>query len=288
MGGYSLTKVKEAWTTWNIFLKNDNYFLKGEAYYKKIPDKFYGIGNNSLPGNIERYSYETVNIKTYFLKKLPKKIFAGITYQFQYVYHLKFDPNKELIRNLITGTKGGINSGLGICLIYDTRNNSVNPQSGNYIEFYNTINKKILGGDYDFATFSFVAKKYISVYKNNIIGFHYLLTTNEGNTPFFSMSFLGSEEILRGYPKNRYRDLSSTAFQIEYRSPTWKRMGFVCFTGLGEVSKSIHSFSLLKLKPSYGAGLRIAINQKERLNIRLDYAFGYKISSFYLSIGEAF
>ena len=39
----------------------------------------------------------------------------------------------------------------------------------------------------------------------------------------------------------------------------------------------------------YGGGLRIALNQTERLNLRLDYGIGAgKSNGFYLQLGEAF
>jgi len=42
-------------------------------------------------------------------------------------------------------------------------------------------------------------------------------------------------------------------------------------------------------KYSYGGGLRVALNQKEKLNLRLDYGLAKGGSQgFYLQLGEAF
>ncbi len=287
-GSYSITDAIQLWSNWNLFLKNNSYFFKGEISYKKMPDKFYGIGNYTLRENEERYQYQVINAKGYFYRHIQKKLFLGLTYQFQYSYNFILDPTKQLSRGEIAGTKGGINSGMGIAILHDTRTSSIHPHAGHYIEFTSFINKHFLGSDYVFNNFTWLVKQYIEVIKNHIIALHGLININDNTPPVLNMSFLGSDEILRGYAKNRYRDANLMACQVEYRSPSWKRLGFTLFTGVGEVFSLWKNISYQGLRPSYGAGLRLCINKKERLNIRLDYAFGYQTQNFYLAIGEAF
>jgi outer membrane translocation and assembly module TamA len=114
------------------------------------------------------------------------------------------------------------------------------------------------------------------------------LQLNFGEVPFLDMAKVGNDDILRGYPRNRFRDKHFTASQIEYRFPVYKRFGAVAFTGLGDVFSDINQLSLNTLKYSIGGGLRYAINKKERLNIRLDYAIGRNENAFYLMVTEAF
>ena len=42
------------------------------------------------------------------------------------------------------------------------------------------------------------------------------------------------------------------------------------------------------LKYSLGAGIRFAINKKERLNVRVDFGLGRKNNAFYIGLTEAF
>jgi hypothetical protein len=42
------------------------------------------------------------------------------------------------------------------------------------------------------------------------------------------------------------------------------------------------------IKPNAGAGLRIRINQKDKLNLRADYGFGRNQSGLYFDAAEAF
>jgi len=50
----------------------------------------------------------------------------------------------------------------------------------------------------------------------------------------------------------------------------------------------MENFELRKFKYSVGGGIRFLINQKEKLNIRLDFAYGKNSSGMYITIGEAF
>ena len=93
---------------------------------------------------------------------------------------------------------------------------------------------------------------------------------------------------MRGYYEGRYRDRQYLAGQAEYRFPLWWRIGGAAFAGMGDVAPDLGSFTFSSLKPSYGLGLRFMINKEEKVNIRLDYAWGKETSGFYLEITEAF
>jgi hypothetical protein len=55
------------------------------------------------------------------------------------------------------------------------------------------------------------------------------------------------------------------------------------------VASKLSGFDFQSLKYSYGGGIRIALNQSEKLNLRLDYGIAPGSSNgFYLQLGEAF
>jgi hypothetical protein len=62
----------------------------------------------------------------------------------------------------------------------------------------------------------------------------------------------------------------------------------VVFTGVWDVFRTPNDLSFSNLKYSFGAGIRFAINPKERLNVRFDYGFGRGNSSFYIMLTEAY
>ena len=94
---------------------------------------------------------------------------------------------------------------------------------------------------------------------------------------------------MRGYYAGRYRDKNAGFLQAEYRVPLFWRIGAVGFADMGNVGPEIKDVNLEHFKYSYGGGLRFALNQSEKLNLRLDYGLAKGHSQgFYLQLGEAF
>jgi len=60
------------------------------------------------------------------------------------------------------------------------------------------------------------------------------------------------------------------------------------FTGLGEVGSTLKSYTWDGIKWTYGAGLRLSVNEATRTNIRFDIGF-YKVKPlFFFTFSEAF
>lgn len=64
--------------------------------------------------------------------------------------------------------------------------------------------------------------------------------------------------------------------------------GAVVFAGLGEVTENIKNFSTHYIKSNLGAGARMALNRRERLNLQLDLGYGRHTSNVYFTLAEAF
>jgi len=58
--------------------------------------------------------------------------------------------------------------------------------------------------------------------------------------------------------------------------------------GVGDVVNRVDRFDLGNFKYSYGFGIRYLFRRKEKLNIRLDFAYGKGCSGFYIVLREAF
>lgn len=288
LGDYTQNKQLDFWSSWNIFTKNEKYLFKGELRFRNFPDKFYGIGNQSKESDVEFYSHDFFKFKVLAMKQVYNKLFLGFDYQFESEYNFILDPNGELAKGNIVGYKGGIGSAIGAVLTYDTRDNVVNAYSGMLLEGSSYFNSSILGSTFDFVNVNFEFSKYWEIKKNHVVAINTVLNSNFGPTPFIDMAKVGGDGILRGYASNRFRDLHFAGSQIEYRFPLFWRFGMVLFSGVGDVFRTPTDISLNSLKYSFGAGLRFAINPKERLNVRFDYGFGRKSNAFYIMLTEAF
>lgn len=285
---YTQNKQLDFWTSWNIFTNQEKYLFKGEFRYRNFPDKFYGIGNSSNILNLEKYTYDLFKFKLLAMKQVAPKFFVGLDYQYENQFNFSHQVGGELETGSLTGYKGGIGSALGLVATHDTRDNVVNAYSGHILEFSSYLNSSYLGGSFNYVNLNFKFGKYWELKKNNILAVNVIMNSNFGKVPFLAMANVGGDDMIRGYASNRYRDNHFLGAQIEYRFPLWWRFGMVVFTGVGDVYHTPSDIKLNTLKYTTGAGIRLAINTKERLNFRFDYGFGRKSNAFYIMLTEAF
>jgi outer membrane protein assembly factor BamA len=287
---YTQNRQLDVWSYWYVFLRDERWILKGELRYRNFPDRFYGIGNNTPETNMERYEYNLISIKKLVMRKLAPNIYLGGDYNFSYLFNFNIDQAPQLSEGAITGSRGGRNSGLGVVFLMDTRDNVANATKGQFLEISSYFYGKALGGQFSYTNFMLTYNRYHRLpWGNN----HFLCTNsslnfNFGDPPFVFLAQAGNEDILRGYARNRFRDMRFIGTQVEYRLPLFWRLGAVGFAGVGEVFDGLSDLRWNRLKYSYGAGLRLAVNRRERVNIRVDYGFGRDNTGFYLGIMEAF
>ena len=79
------------------------------------------------------------------------------------------------------------------------------------------------------------------------------------------------------------------AVQGEYRTPIRNRLGAVAFLGAGSVSPTFGSITSHKILPTYGTGLRVGIDHRQRTGVRVDYGRGRDgASGLYIGFNNAF
>lgn len=112
-----------------------------------------------------------------------------------------------------------------------------------------------------------------------------------GKAPFDLLPMAGSDTLLRGYVRGRYRDQGVGAAEVEYRSGYWRRLGYAAFAGVGAaVSWGAREPGEPRgtYLPSVGGGVRYQLQPADRLTIRVDYGRGRNGGGLYVALGEAF
>ncbi|WMJ72464.1 BamA/TamA family outer membrane protein [Cytophagaceae bacterium ABcell3] len=288
MSNYTLNNQLDVYGSWDIFLPDEKYYIKGVLRYRNFPDRFYGVGNMSEPV-YENFDYSYFTFKKLVMRKVRPNLFLGGDFHFNYAYGFDLEQDKLLSTGRISGHDGGLTSGLGLVGIYDSRDNVVYPSKGVFFEASSYFYGGYLGSDFNYTNLNLVFSTYKKVFNRGVLAANVTGNFNHGDIPFTSMAFAGSDEILRGYSKNRYRDNNFLGTQVEYRMPVIGRFGIACFAGIGDVFENISDVGLNTLKYSYGGGIRYTINEKEHLNIRLDYGIGRGGNNgFYIMVSEAF
>lgn len=270
-----------------LFPKNQGYWVSGEVGYYRYIFNFFGTGNHIDTKYIEKYSATFPRIRLNFSKKVKPNLFVGMRYAFDDFTFTKTDSGKILARKELTGATGGRVSGVGVQTNYDTRNGLFYPTRGWVAEVYVYTEGSYSGSDFSYQKLSVDASRYLSFGKN-VLAVNGVAVLSTGDVPFHQMPVIGGTKRMRGYFEGKYRDNNLLILQGEYRFPLYKRFGGVAFGGLGQVSDKLQNVVSSPIRYNFGAGLRFTLDKIQHINIRADYGIGYKSSGFYLTIGEAF
>jgi hypothetical protein len=279
-----------------LFPRNQKYWISGEVGYFKYVFNYFGTGNqirqdfidrlDSL--YIEKYDARFPRIRLNVSKKIGRGLYAGVRYVFDDFNFTKRDPNGQLIENKVIGSNGGRVSGGGLVINYDTRNSLFYPLRGWLIEGQIYTEGRYSGSDFNYQKVVIDASKYYAVGKNGVLAFNGVVSLATGDVPFHQMPVIGGTKKMRGYFEGTYRDENLLMLQSEYRFPLFWRLGGVVFGGLGEVSDQPYKWNFAHIRYNMGAGIRFTLDKVQRINMRLDYGIGYRSTGFYLTIGEAF
>jgi len=272
----------------DLYWKNETYNLLGEVGYSKFPDKFYGIGNNTSADDEENYTAVISTLNLLVRKKFRKGIYLGAKYEGSHYKFLETENDGLLKKRNILGKEGGLTSGVGITINYDTRDNIFYTSSGCLYSISATSFSKTVGSDYNFMKYKLDFRNYFLFSSKHIFAFQAYMNIIKGDPPFTALSLFGGENVMRGYYSGRFRDKSLAAIQMDYRSPMWWRFGLVGFIGFGDVANKLSDFELNQFKYSVGWGFRYVFDPKEKINLRLDFGYGEDSSGVYITIGEAF
>ncbi|TXT34228.1 MAG: surface antigen (D15) [Chitinophagaceae bacterium] len=272
------------------YFNKEKYILLEQISYSSFPDKFWGLGKNSPDNAEEPYQFQQFYLYAHLMRKLAPHLFVGSIFEFQKVWNIHYEPGGLFDQQNIAGRGGYQVGGLGASITFDSRNSAFSPNKGSFAQFYFNNFSPLFGTDFQYTNFVLDLRKYIRLYDNQVLAMQLYSFNNSGeNIPIRSLASFGGANRMRGYYEGRYKDKQEFVIQTEYRMPIYKRIGAVVFGGVGNVNDKVSDFSLNKLKYSYGAGLRFAINKSEKLNIRIDYGIAGGINKgFYLQIGEAF
>ena len=271
-----------------LFPRNQAYWISGEVGYYRYVFNFFGTGNNVSPDYIEKYNALFPRIRLNAVKKIKPNLFVGLRYAFDDFNFTRVDSGGILEKRQLTGSTGGRISGLGAQVNYDTRDALFFPRKGSVVEAYLYGEGQLTGSQFTYQRLSVDASRYFSIGKNSVLALNGAAVLSLGDVPFHQMPVIGGTKRLRGYFEGKYRDENLLVLQSEWRFPLVWRLGGAVFGGLGQVSDKPLGWSLANIRYNFGGGIRLTIDKAQHINIRADYGIGYKSSGFYLTIGEAF
>ncbi|MDB5271724.1 MAG: hypothetical protein JWO58_91 [Chitinophagaceae bacterium] len=267
-----------------------HYILKGLVGYESYPDKYWGIGNKSSSDSLNGYNSKRIFADLTFVRKINRHLYAGLKYRLFSMYNIEYlDGTNNLGNTKVTGYNGSFSNGLGLALIWDSRDNVLTTSTGTYIGFFNPKFGPFTLSDHTFTRYELDARHFIKLDSKNILAFQLVGNFVTGDAPFNMLAITGSDADMRGYYKGRYRDKDYLSIQAEYRRHLFWRIGMTAFVSAGDVNNNLANLFGELPKYSYGGGIRLKVNRKENINIRLDYAWGTPGNQgLYIYLAEAF
>jgi hypothetical protein len=283
----------------NIWLKGDQYNLIGDWRYMKYPQSTYGLGSNSQLEAEDPMNYEYIRFYQYLLKKITSTISAGLGYSLD--YHWDISEQGFTDSSISDFAKYGpavktTSSGLAAVIMYDNRQNPINPSGGFSASLVLRDNVKWLGSNSSWQSALLDVRKYISFPRQskNVLAFwNYDWIVLHGKPPYLDLPSNGWDNFNntgRGFIQGRFRGNLMLYLESEYRFHITPNglIGGVVFLN-AETFSGAPSNSLETVQPGSGLGLRIKLNKKSGTNICIDYGFGTEgMKGLFVNIGEVF
>jgi outer membrane protein assembly factor BamA len=287
-GTLNLAKQFQVVVKPEIYFERNRFFLSGNLRYERTPQNFFGIGNDMPSTAEESYTPRIVNFQVGVKKKFLGHLFAGVQYDFEQMTMEKVEPGGMLEDGEIPGSRGGLFSGFGVSLDWDTRDAVLYPRKGVFFQITADTYGAMTGSDFAFTSLKLDCREYFLVAPDQVLALQAYVRSTAGEVPFHKLAFLGGESLMRGYYKGRFRDKDILAVQAEYRVMVTKRIGVVGFAGLADVFPAFAEFKLKTIKYSLGTGFRYMVNKREGTTLRLDMAWGKRSFGLYFTAQEAF
>jgi hypothetical protein len=175
------------------------------------------------------------------------------------------------------------NAGVAAKLLYETRDNTMNPTAGQLFELSLWRYDESIGGSFDYWSWKLKALSFHPLAQKFTLGLRAELTGVDGRPPFFGYPWVS----LRGVPALRYQDEAVGVAEIEGRYLLAPRWEISAFAGLGYTSDSVSLFDNPGSIYNYGLGSRYKVFEAHNVWMGIDIARGPEDWNWYIQIGQA-
>ncbi len=224
---YSQNKQDYIYVPYQIYTKNNTYYLEGEADYYNYSYYYWGIGEARVPKELYNVRFPKIFLNAY--RKITTHFYAGLDYYYENDVIGTKQPGGSLAADTIRGSTGSTTSGGGIDLLYDTRDHIFYPHYGWYIRATSYFNYPLLGSTFAFDKVVTDVAWYHQLANPLVLALNQHNQFTWGDVPFNQLSQIGGTKQIRGYYMGYYRDDAISYLQAEARLHIVGRVGVVAF-----------------------------------------------------------
>lgn len=306
----------------NVYLSHDTWIFQGDWRLLFFTQSTYGLGIQDYPAvfslngisledetGAQPMKFNYLRLYETVFRRVNNRLYAGAGISVDYHYKiedqlldLSTDPpffTSHYLYSIYNDFSTDQYSVIGITgkMLYDNRDNSINPYNGTYLDFGFRLNQRFVGSTKSSSQILIEARKYQRVGKrNNLLAFWFIGDLKiSGSIPYLALPSIGWDTYNRsgrGYLQGRFRGENMVYAETEFRYQISRSglLGGVLFLNTITADNEIIGQKLFDAFAfGYGAGLRIKMNKETRTNICIDIGLGQNNSSgVYFGIQEAF
>jgi outer membrane protein assembly factor BamA len=278
---YQLELTLDRWTA------GDRWHWAADFIVERYPSLFHGIGPLATD-NSEVYTPQRLTLTASAQRRVASHVYVGAAYSIRHSRMAEVAAGGRLEPGTIPGSRGGTEAILTLAGVWDSRDVLYRTQRGGYLSVAYGVAGGAGGGDHAYRRLTADARAYHGLGHEVVIAGQANVDATDGTVPFDLLPHLGGSGILRGFTVPRYTDAAMGAAQVELRAPLKGFVSWAAFVGAGAVAPSPFRLPDSPFMVAGGAGIRLLLDRREGLQVRLDYAFARGGGGFYIGAGDAF
>jgi hypothetical protein len=277
----------------DLFLPDDRVLLRFRGAWLRFPELYWGIGADTPASAEEGYDNRRFDLELDPLYRPVSHLFVGPSAAVYGMWGIVPDGEDALLDDVSTvGADGGWSVGAGGAVLWEGRDNRLNPEPGGSYAWLRALTfRPGLGSDFQFTRLELDTRAYPALGPVHF-AVQGLARLHAGAPPFRQLALQGGDPMGRGLYTGRFRDQHLLGGQVEVRQFIAWRFGAVAFGGASAVAPTLSGFGSTLVRPSAGGGIRFRIDDQDDINLRIDVAWAGDGegggTGFYASFGEAF
>lgn len=173
-------------------------------------------------------------------------------------------------------------TGVALSAIYDARDDTMVPSSGQLVDLTGWWYDDAIGSDFDYTSVRLKAHSFHRLHKKFVLGLRFDASTVSGTPPFFAVPYVS----LRGIPALRFQGKTAGVVEIEGRYKFANRWAAIAFAGKGYTDTSEPLFDTENSIRAWGIGLRYLAIESQNVWVGLDLARGPEEDAVYIQVGH--
>jgi hypothetical protein len=283
----------------DLRLPGNDWMLVGDWAIGNFPGPAWGIGSDTPDSNETLVARSEVKFHETAFRRLAGPVYVGIGYFLDHEFgiqdHGTADGSPSAFSQYPYGTSGtSLSSGVTLNLLWEARDNPVNPWSGAYGLVRWRLGPEAAGSETSWQTLWAEWRGYVPLPIRSSIALWAFGWTSFGQVPWYMLPAIGRDpehRSGRGYIEARHVGKDLLGAEAEWRVSIWKFVGAVAGVNVHAVSDRTSDLTWPTFPtwhPAAVVGLRLTLDRRSMTSLAADLALRPGGVAGYVNFNEAF